>query len=251
MKDIVMVAGMGKSGISAAELILNIGGRVLLYDSNETLDSETVLSKFDEENVKNIVFSSSATVYGDPKYLPIDEKHPLSTTNPYGTTKLFIEQILEDVYKADNDMNIVILRYFNPVGAHKSGLIGENPKGIPNNLMPIVLKVATGELEKVKVFGNDYDTIDGTGVRDYIHVVDLAKGHVAALKKSREKQGILEVYNLGMGRGYSVLEIITKFEEVTGLKVKKEIVGRRQRRYCRNICRYIKSKKRIKLEART
>ena len=222
----------------------------IMYYKNNLLGLLNILEMMEKYNVKSIIFSSSATVYGSPENIPAKETAKRSFTNPYGGTKLMAEQILESLNISNKDISIIILRYFNPVGAHKTGLIGENPKGIPNNLMPIVLKVATGELEKVKVFGNDYDTIDGTGVRDYIHVVDLAKGHVAALKKSREKQGILEVYNLGMGKGYSVLEIITKFEEVTGLKVKKEIVGRRQRRYCRNICRYNKSKRRIKLETR-
>ena len=180
-----------------------------------------------EENVKNIVFSSSATVYGDPKYLPIDEKHPLSTTNPYGTTKLFIEQILEDVYKADNDMNIVILRYFNPVGSDKMHLLGENPNGIPNNLVPYIVKVATKKLESLNVFGNDYDTVDGIGVRDYIHVIDLDIGHVKAIEYMKNNKGILKV-NLGTGKGNSVLELIKKFEKVNKVKIPYKIVERRK-----------------------
>lgn len=199
----------------------------IMYYKNNLLGLLNILEMMEKYSVKSIIFSSSATVYGSPENIPAKENAKRSFTNPYGGTKLMAEQILESLNISNKNISIIILRYFNPVGAHKTGLIGEDPKGIPNNLMPIVLKVATGEMEKVKVFGNDYDTIDGTGVRDYIHVVDLAKGHVAALRKSREKQGILEVYNLGMGKGYSVLEIITKFEEVTGLKVEKEIVGRR------------------------
>lgn len=179
-----------------------------------------------EYNVKNIVFSSSATVYGNPITPEVKEDYSMSFTNPYGATKYMIEIILQDIAKANKDMGIILLRYFNPVGAHESGLIGEDPNGIPNNLMPYVLKVATGELEEVAIFGNDYDTADGTGVRDYIHVVDLAKGHIAAIKKLRQEPGV-NVYNLGTGKGTSVLEIIDTFEKVTNLEVKKRIAPRR------------------------
>ena len=178
----------------------------------------------EENKVRNIVFSSSATVYGNPKTLPIKEDFPLSTTNPYGTTKLFIEHILSDLYVSNNEWNIVILRYFNPIGAHKSGLIGEDPNGIPNNLMPYIVKVATGELPCLSVFGDDYNTVDGTGVRDYIHVVDLARGHVLALKN---RNNGIRYYNLGTGHGTSVLELVNTFEEVNGIKVNKKIVDRR------------------------
>ena len=177
-------------------------------------------------NCKKIAFSSSATVYGKPEKLPIKEDFPLSTTNPYGTTKLMIEDILRDVYKSDNTWSIAILRYFNPIGAHESGLIGENPNDIPNNLMPYIVKVATKELEVLSVFGNDYDTHDGTGVRDYIHVVDLAKGHIKAIEKVMKDQ-VLDSYNLGTGIGYSVLDLVNTFEKVNNVKVNYKIVGRR------------------------
>lgn len=176
-----------------------------------------------EFNCKNIIFSSSATVYGNPKSLPIKEDFPLSTTNPYGTTKLFIEKILEDLYYSDKKYNITILRYFNPIGAHESGLIGEDPNGIPNNLLPYIVKVAIGELPCLNIYGDDYDTPDGTGVRDYIHVVDLAKGHISALK---HMDG-LKYYNLGTGTGYSVLEIVKTFEKVNDVTINKQIVARR------------------------
>lgn len=192
----------------------NITGTLILLD---------VMRKY---NCKKIVFSSSATVYGTPKTVPIKEDFPLSTTNPYGSTKLMIEQILRDVYISDNEFSVILLRYFNPIGAHKSGKIGENPNGIPNNLMPYINQVAIGKLECLNVFGNDYDTIDGTGVRDYIHVVDLAKGHLKALKKAREMKGV-EAYNLGTGNGYSVLQIVKAFEKVNGVTVKYKITDRR------------------------
>lgn len=196
----------------------------LKYYRNNLDSTLTLLEVMEHHQVYNIVFSSSATVYGNPKSLPIKEDFPLSTTNPYGTTKLFIEHILEDMHVANPKWNIVILRYFNPIGASKTGLIGENPNDIPNNLMPYIVKVATGELECLSIFGNDYNTIDGTGVRDYIHVVDLAKGHVLALKN--QESGV-HVYNLGTGRGTSVLELVTTFEEVNNVKVNKKIVDRR------------------------
>lgn len=178
-----------------------------------------------ERNVKRLVFSSSATVYGVPERSPIDESFPLSATNPYGQTKVIAEQILRDIERADPSWRIATLRYFNPVGAHESGLIGEDPSGIPNNLMPYVAQVAVGKLEKLRVFGNDYDTADGTGVRDYIHVVDLARGHIAALD-ALDSHGSF-VVNLGTGRGYSVLEVVHAFEAASGRKVPYEIVARR------------------------
>ncbi len=196
----------------------------LKYYRNNLDSTITLLEVMEEYSCYNIVFSSSATVYGNPKSLPIKEDFPLSTTNPYGTTKLFIEHILEDLYVSNDKWNITILRYFNPIGAHKSGLIGENPNDIPNNLMPYIVKVATGELPKLRIFGNDYNTKDGTGVRDYIHVVDLAHGHVLALKN---KESGVKIYNLGTGIGTSVLELVNTFEEVNHLKINKEIVERR------------------------
>ena len=194
----------------------NIGGAIIILE---------VMKKF---NVKKFVFSSSATVYGDPEVIPITEECKIGgTTNPYGTTKLYIEQILKDLYKSDNTWDICILRYFNPVGAHESGLIGEDPKGKPNNLMPYVTKVAAGILPELSVFGNDYDTKDGTGVRDYIHVVDLAKGHLLALNKLNKEDNGIFIYNLGTGNGYSVLEMIEAFKKVNNVEVPYKIVDRR------------------------
>lgn len=198
----------------------------LKYYRNNLDSTITLLEVMNDFNVKRIVFSSSATVYGKPKSLPIKEDFPLSTTNPYGTTKLMIEDILRDIYKSDNSWSIAILRYFNPIGAHKSGLIGENPNDIPNNLMPYIVKVATKELECLSVFGNDYDTHDGTGVRDYIHVVDLAKGHIKAIEKVLNEKGV-DAYNLGTGNGYSVLDIINTFSKVNNIDVNYKIVDRR------------------------
>lgn len=192
----------------------NIGGMLALID---------VMREF---NVKNLVFSSSATVYGNPHTVPITEDFPLSTTNPYGSTKLFIEYILKDVAKADPEFNIAILRYFNPIGAHSSGLIGEDPNGIPNNLCPYITKVAVGKLKEVHVFGNDYPTKDGTGVRDYIHVVDLAKGHVLAVNKLLTKSGLF-IVNLGTGTGYSVLDMIKAFSKALGRDIPYVIDPRR------------------------
>ncbi len=199
------------------------------YYINNVSSVLTLLKVMKENNVKTIVFSSSATVYGTPKELPIKETSEIgNTTNPYGTSKLFVEKILQDLYKSDNTWNICILRYFNPIGAHKSGLIGEDPNGIPANLLPYITKVAKGELEKLNIFGDDYNTKDGTGVRDYIHVVDLAIGHVKALEKlEKDKQGS-HIYNLGTGKGYSVLEIVKTFEKVNNIKVPFEIVKRRE-----------------------
>lgn len=187
-----------------------------------------LLKAMKDYNVKKLVFSSTACVYGDPEIIPITEECKTGgTTNPYGTSKLFVEQILKDLYKSDNTFDIAILRYFNPIGAHESGLIGEEPNGIPANLLPYVSKVASGKLECLSVFGNDYDTKDGTGVRDYIHVVDLAKGHINALEKlNKEGQGLF-IYNLGTGTGYSVLDIVNTFEKVNNVKVNYKIVGRR------------------------
>ncbi len=197
------------------------------YYENNIAGTLTLVDVMRKNGCKNIIFSSSATVYGDPAFIPITEECPKGTcTNPYGWTKSMLEQILSDMQKADPEWNVVLLRYFNPIGAHKSGLIGENPNGIPNNLMPYITQVAVGKREKLTVFGNDYDTHDGTGVRDYIHVVDLALGHVKALKKIEEKAG-LKIYNLGTGVGYSVLDIVKNFEEATGVKIKYEIGPRR------------------------
>ena len=198
----------------------------LMYYHNNLFSTITLCEVMNKYNCKNLVFSSSATVYGDPASLPIKEDFPLSTTNPYGTTKLMIEGILKDLYKSDNSWNIVILRYFNPIGAHKSGLLGENPNGIPNNLMPYIVKVANKELKELSVFGNDYDTKDGTGVRDYIHVVDLALGHVRAIEKISKDNGLF-IYNLGTGNGYSVLELVNTFSKVNNIEVPYKIVDRR------------------------
>ena len=198
----------------------------LEYYSNNLINTLTVLNLMKKYNVKNFVFSSSATVYGDPHTCPITEDFPLSTTNPYGATKLMIENILRDISKADPSFNISILRYFNPVGAHSSGLIGEDPNDIPNNLMPYISQVAVGKLEILSVFGNDYDTHDGTGVRDYIHIVDLAQGHVKALDKLDTNCGLV-IYNLGTGKGYSVLDMVKSFSEASGQNIPYKIVDRR------------------------
>ncbi len=195
------------------------------YYQNNLISTLSLLEVMKEFNVKKFVFSSSATVYGTPERLPIDEECSLSTTNPYGSTKLMIEEILRYVYASDNSWHIVLLRYFNPVGAHESGLIGEDPKGIPNNLMPYVAKVAHGELPYLNVFGNDYDTPDGTGVRDYIHVMDLAEGHLAALEYI-DNYGV-EPINLGTGVGYSVLDMVKAFEKASGRPVPYKIAPRR------------------------
>lgn len=198
------------------------------YYTNNVSSVLTLLSVMKKFNCKRIVFSSSATVYGDPESVPITEESKTGgTTNPYGTSKLFVEQILKDLYKSDNTWDICILRYFNPIGAHSSGLIGEEPNGIPANLMPYISKVASGKLECLSVFGNDYDTKDGTGVRDYIHVVDLAKGHIKAVEKLDKEKNGLYIYNLGTGCGYSVLDMINTFEKVNGIKINYKIVDRR------------------------
>lgn len=198
------------------------------YYINNVSSVLTLLSIMKEYACKKLVFSSSATVYGDPEIVPITEEAKTgSTTNPYGTSKLFVEQILKDLYSSDSEWDICILRYFNPIGAHESGLIGEDPKGIPANLMPYISKVASGELECLSIFGDDYNTKDGTGVRDYIHVVDLAIGHIKAVEKLEKEQKGLYIYNLGTGTGYSVLEMVHTFEKVNHLKVNYKIVERR------------------------
>ena len=198
------------------------------YYTNNITGALVLLDVMKKYNVKKFIFSSSATVYGTPKVMPITEDTKTGgTTNPYGTTKLFIEQILKDLYNSDNTWDICILRYFNPVGAHESGLIGEEPKGIPNNLMPYVVRVAAGILKELSVFGDDYDTPDGTGVRDYIHVVDLAKGHIKALSKLDKENSGIYIYNLGTGKGYSVLEMVKAFEKATAKEVKYKIAPRR------------------------
>ena len=197
------------------------------YYNNNIAGTLTLVDVMRQNGCKNIIFSSSATVYGNPAFIPITEQCPKGQcTNPYGWTKSMLEQVLSDIQKADPEWNVILLRYFNPIGAHKSGTMGENPNGIPNNLMPYITQVAVGKLKELGVFGNDYDTPDGTGVRDYIHVVDLAKGHVKALKKIDEKAG-LKIYNLGTGVGYSVLDIVKNFEEANGVKIPYVIKPRR------------------------
>ena len=198
----------------------------LEYFMNNVSGTLVLLDVMRNHQVKNIIFSSSATVYGTPETVPIKEDFPLSVTNPYGRTKLMLEEILRDVHMADSEWNIILLRYFNPIGAHESGLIGEDPNGIPNNLLPYITKVSVGELPYLRVFGNDYDTPDGTCIRDYIHVVDLARGHVLAIKKLNENIGVRE-YNLGTGRGYSVLEVVQNFSEASGIDIPYEIAQRR------------------------
>lgn len=200
----------------------------LEYYTNNVYGALNLLQVMKKYNVKNFVFSSSATVYGDPERIPIDEECRVGgTTNPYGTSKYIIELILKDLYKSDPTWNIVILRYFNPIGAHKSGLIGEEPQGIPNNLLPYITRVANGTLKELSVYGDDYDTKDGTGVRDYIHVVDLAIGHVKAIEKILKDEKKLSIYNLGTGNGYSVLEIVNAFKEENKVDVPYRITDRR------------------------
>ena len=216
---VIHFAGLKAVGESVA--------KPLEYYTNNLVNSLVLLNAMRRHGVKNFVFSSSATVYGDPASVPIREDFPTGgTTNPYGTTKLFLERILTDVCAADPTLNVALLRYFNPIGAHESGLIGEDPNGIPNNLVPYIAKVAVGKLEKVHVFGNDYPTPDGTGVRDYIHVVDLARGHVAAIKKLEEKPGLF-ICNLGTGHGYSVLDVIHAFSKACGKEIPYVIDPRR------------------------
>ena len=198
----------------------------LMYYRNNIDSTLSLLEVMNEYGVKRIVFSSSATVYGEPEKLPLDEGCRLSTTNPYGTTKLYIEGILRDLYVSDNEWSIAVLRYFNPVGAHKSGLIGEDPNGIPNNLMPYIVKVANGELPYLNIFGDDYNTKDGTGVRDYIHITDLANGHIKAIDYVIKNNGI-DYYNLGTGCGYSVMEMVNTFKRVNNVDIPYKIVARR------------------------
>ncbi|MDO4459962.1 MAG: UDP-glucose 4-epimerase GalE [Clostridia bacterium] len=216
---VIHFAGLKAVGESVA-LPLN-------YYENNLVSTLSLITVMAEYKCNNIIFSSSATVYGDPATVPIREDFPLSTTNPYGTTKLFIERILTDYAFANKEFNPILLRYFNPVGAHESGLIGEDPKGIPNNLTPYIAQVAVGKREHVNVFGNDYPTPDGTGVRDYIHVMDLAEGHVAALKKYEEENCGLQIYNLGTGNGYSVLDVIKAFSKAAGFDIPYVITDRR------------------------
>jgi len=198
----------------------------LRYYHNNVSGTLMLCEIMKEFGVKNMVFSSSATVYGEPKTVPITEDFPLSATNPYGRTKLMIEEILRDLYVSDQTWNVAILRYFNPVGAHQSGRIGEDPKGIPNNLVPYIAQVAVGKLNELSIFGNDYPTSDGTGIRDYIHVMDLAKAHLKALERLDENPGIV-AYNLGTGRGYSVLEVVKAFSKASGRKIPYKFVPRR------------------------
>ena len=200
--------------------------RPLLYYQNNLISTLNLCQVMREQGMKNIVFSSSATVYGDPATVPINESFPLSCTNPYGRTKLMVEEILRDLCRPDPEWNIALLRYFNPVGAHPSGQIGEDPNGIPNNLMPYIAQVAVGKLKELSVFGNDYPTSDGTGVRDYIHVVDLAVGHLRALEKLTENPGVV-TYNLGTGQGYSVLDMVRAFEKACGNPIPYRIAPRR------------------------
>ena len=215
---VIHFAGYKAVGESVAEPFMyyknNIGSTLVLHE---------IMQK---HGVKDLVFSSSCTVYGEPETIPITEEAPVSAVNPYGRTKLFIEYMLKDFYKADPSLNIALLRYFNPVGAHKSGIIGEDPTGIPNNLMPYISQVAVGKLEKLSVFGSDYPTHDGSGIRDYIHVVDLAIGHIRALEKVRSNSGLV-IYNLGTGKGSSVLDMVKAFEEATGIKIPYQVVDRR------------------------
>ena len=233
MDEAALKAMLEKEGVDAVihcAALKAVGESVqkpLEYYRNNITGTLTLMDVMKQTGVKNIVFSSSATVYGSPEEMPITEECPKGQcTNPYGWTKSMMEQIMTDVQKANPDMNVILLRYFNPVGAHESGRIGEDPKGIPNNLMPYISQVAVGKLERLGVFGDDYDTPDGTGVRDYIHVVDLAKGHVKALKKFEEKPEV-RIYNLGTGIGYSVLDVLHAYEEACGKTLPYEIKPRR------------------------
>ena len=215
---VIHFAGLKAVGESVA--------KPLMYYENNIAGTLNLCKLMNEYNCKRIIFSSSATVYGSPKTVPITEDFPLSTTNPYGSTKLMLERILTDFTVADPEWSVVLLRYFNPIGAHETGLLGEVPNGIPNNLMPYIMQVAVGKLPELGVFGADYDTPDGTGVRDYIHVVDLAKGHVCAVDKVMSAQGT-NIYNLGTGTGYSVLDIVRAFEEANGVTIPYKIKDRR------------------------
>ena len=236
--EVVVIEYLYNASRKSIDRIKEITGKDLTFYEGDILDRDILNRIFENElvlcdvmrkhGVKNIIFSSSATVYGDPEMIPITEECKKgSPTNPYGWTKSMLEQVLMDIHTSDPEWNVTLLRYFNPIGAHKSGLIGEDPKGIPNNLLPYVAQVAIGKLQCLGVFGNDYDTPDGTGVRDYIHVVDLARGHVKAIEKFRENKGVL-IYNLGTGHGYSVLEVVHAFEKACGKKIPYEIKPRRE-----------------------
>ena len=238
---VIHFAGLKAVGESVA--------KPLEYYENNMNSTFVLIDTMRRHNVKNIIFSSSATVYGDPAIIPITEECPKGhCTNPYGQTKSMLEEVLMDVQKADNEWNVVLQRYYNPIGAHKSGLIGENPNGIPNNLMPYITQTAIGIRKELGVFGNDYDTPDGTGVRDYIHVVDLACGHVAALKAIQKKCG-LAIYNLGTGHGYSVLDVVKAFEKANGLKVPYSIKPRRPGDIATCYCNPAKAKAELGWEA--
>lgn len=219
VEAVIHFAGLKAVGESVAEPIK--------YYDNNVRGTLSLVEAMTDCGIKTLVFSSSATVYGQPQYLPLDENHPTSATNPYGRTKLMIEEMLADIAASDPEWRIATLRYFNPVGAHDSGLIGENPNGIPNNLMPFISRVAAGRLNQLSIFGNDYDTPDGTGVRDYIHVLDLADGHVAALDAISRAEPALSTWNLGTGQGYSVLDMVAAFERVNGVCIPCRIVPRR------------------------
>ena len=219
----------------------------LIYYENNVIGSINLLKAMDTIECKNIIFSSSATVYGNPQYLPLDENHPCKPTNTYGITKFIVEEIIKDWCKTNSKKKSVILRYFNPIGAHTSGLIGEDTFGTPNNLMPYITQVASGRLEKLKIYGNDYETNDGTGVRDYIHIVDLAKGHLAAIDFLRKCKGI-EIFNLGTGFGHSVKDVIDSFEKISGISIKCEICSRRSGDVAISYTDVKKSKKLLKWE---
>lgn len=216
---VIHLAGLKAVGESVAQPIA--------YYDNNIRGTLSLIEAMAACNIKTLVFSSSATVYGRPRYLPLDEGHPTSATNPYGRTKLMIEEMLVDIAHADPEWRIAVLRYFNPVGAHPSGLIGENPNGVPNNLIPYISRVASGRLQELSVYGDDYETPDGTGVRDYIHVTDLAQGHVEGLRAISEGERPIATWNLGTGRGHSVLDVIATFERVNGVSVPYRIVSRR------------------------
>ena len=219
VESVIHFAGLKAVGESVS--------KPLEYYHNNITGTLILCEVMREYGCKNLVFSSSATVYGDPAFIPITESCPKGQcTNPYGQTKSMLEQVLTDLNVADSEWNIILLRYFNPIGAHKSGLIGEDPKGLPNNLVPYIAQVAVGKLDHLNVYGNDYDTHDGTGVRDYIHVVDLAIGHVRAIEKLKDKEGVL-IYNLGTGNGYSVLDVVKAYEKASGREIKYEIQARR------------------------
>lgn len=245
---------------SSADAVIHFAGlkavgesveKPLMYYDNNVNGTLVLLEAMRETGVNSLVFSSSATVYGDPQFLPITESHPLSATNPYGRSKLMIEEILRDFHKSQPDWNIAILRYFNPVGAHKSGLIGEDPQGIPNNLMPFITQVAVGKREFLSVFGGDYDTHDGTGVRDYIHVVDLACGHLKSLEKLESSNGVCFEVNLGTGQGYSVLDIISAFEKASGIDIPYKIIARRPGDVASCYANPVLAKKLLNWEARS